>query len=213
MTMRVKLCATLTGLLLATSANAQIAATAATDLNLRAGPGVSYEIVGVIPASQGVTIDGCLNESSWCRVGYGGVSGWASGDYLLATDAAPIYVNRERLAVATVTYDHKQEGAVGGGVAGAIAGGILGGPVGAMIGAGVGMGVGSAVTPDERVTTYVVQNPVDPIYLDGEVVVGAGIPETVMLSEVPESEFYYAYINGNRVLVERKERRVVHIIR
>ena len=62
-------------------------------------------------------------------------------------------------------------------------------------------------------TTYVRTNPVDQIYLDGEVVVGAGIPETVQLSEVPESEYYYAYVNGLPVLVEKEQRRVVYIVR
>ena len=75
------------------------------------------------------------------------------------------------------------------------------------------MGVGAATTPDERITTYVRSNPVEPIYLDGEVVVGAGIPETVELTEVPESEYYYAYVNGVRVLVKRDTRRVYYIVR
>ncbi|WP_327787154.1 DUF1236 domain-containing protein [Rhabdonatronobacter sediminivivens] len=57
------------------------------------------------------------------------------------------------------------------------------------------------------------ENPVDPIFLDGEVVVGAGIPETVALAEVPESEYYYSYVNGVRVLVERDQRRIVYIVR
>lgn len=208
-----KLGATLTGLLLASSAFAETSASAWTDLNLRAGPGVSYEILGVIPASQTVTVDGCLEESNWCRVAYGEMNGWASGDYLTAMVEAPIYSNRERLAVETVTYERNPDATIGGGVAGAIAGGVLGGPVGALIGAGVGMGIGTAAAPEDRVTTYVVENPVEPVYLDGEVVVGAGIPETVTLAEVPESEYYYAYINGNRVLVEREQRRVVYIVR
>jgi len=213
MSMTLKLGTTLAGLLLASSACAQTAATAATDLNLRAGPGVSYEIVGVIPAAQSVTVDGCLAESNWCRVGHDGISGWASGDYLVTMVEAPIYINRERLALGTVTYDSTQESTVGGGVAGAIAGGIVGGPVGALIGAGLGIGVGAAVAPDERVMTYVIENPVEPIFLEGEVVVGAGIPEEVTLVEVPESDFYYGYINGNRVLIDRKARRIVHIVR
>lgn len=213
MSMTFKLAATMTGLLLASSAYAETSATAWTDLNMRAGPGVSYEIVGVIPAAQPVMVDGCLEDSNWCRVAHDGMNGWASGEYLTAMVEAPIYSNRERLAVATVTYERKPDSTIGGGVAGAIAGGILGGPIGALIGAGVGMGVGAATAPEERVTTYVMENPVDPIYLDGEIVVGAGIPETVTLREVPESEYYYAYINGNRVLVEREQRRVVHIVR
>lgn len=213
MSMKLTLGTTLTGILLASSAYAETSATAWTDLNLRAGPGVAYEIVGVIPATQAVTVDGCLDDLNWCRVAYDGMNGWASGDYLTAMVEEPIYTNRERLAVGTVTYERDPEATVGGGVAGAIAGAIVGGPVGAVIGAGIGMGVGSAITPEERVTTYVRENPVDPVYLDGEVVVGAGIPDNVTLTEVPDSEYYYTYVNGVRVLVERERRQVVYIVR
>ncbi|MCC5970018.1 MAG: DUF1236 domain-containing protein [Pararhodobacter sp.] len=172
-----------------------------------------YEILSVIPAAQTVTVDGCLEDSNWCRVAHGDINGWASGDYLTARVDAPIHTYRDRLAVRTITYESSPETTLGGGAVGAIAGGILGGPLGAIIGASIGMGVGAAATPDERVTTYVRTNPVDPIYLDGEVVVGAGIPETVTLTEVPESEYYYAYVNGVPVLVEREQRRVVYIVR
>ncbi len=213
MSMTFKLGATLSAVLLASSAYAETSATAFTDLNLRAGPAVSYQIIGVIPASQAVRVDGCLEASNWCRVSYGGMDGWASGEYLTAMVESPIYANRERLAVQTVTYEKSPDAAIGGGVTGAVAGGLVGGPFGAVIGAAIGMGIGSAATPSERVTTYVTENPVEPIYLDGEIVVGAGIPEAVTLTEVPESEFYYAYINGNRVLVEREQRRIVYIVR
>jgi hypothetical protein len=126
---------------------------------------------------------------------------------------APIYSNRERLAVPVVTYERDPQPALTGGAAGAVAGAMVGGPIGALIGLGVGMSILSAATPEERVTTYVRSNPVEPVYLEGEVVVGAGIPETVPLSEVPDSEYYYAYVNGVPVLVEREQRRVVYIVR
>ena len=208
-----KLGASLSAMLLASTAFAETTATAYTDLNLRAGPAVSYEILGVIPASQAVMVNGCLEASNWCRVSFDGMEGWASGEYLTAMIESPIYANRERLAVETVTYERSPEATVGVGMTGAIAGGMLGGPVGAVIGAGIGMGLGAAATPEERVTTYVMENPVEPIFLDGEIVVGAGIPETVTLTEVPESEYYYAYVNGTRVLVEREQRRIVYIVR
>lgn len=201
------------GFALASAAHAETGATAWTDLNLRAGPGTSYEIVSVIPAAQEVMVDGCLDESNWCRVTLDGTSGWASGDYLTAMVEAPIYVNRERLQVQSITYEKNPENTIAGGASGAVAGAIVGGPVGALIGAAIGLNLGAAVTPEERVTTYVRSNPVDPIYLDGEVVVGAGIPEEVALAEVPESAYYYAYINGVPVLVEREQRRVVYIVR
>lgn len=213
MTLKLALATSLAALALTPAAFAETMATAYTDLNLRAGPGPAYSILGVIPAAQAVRVDGCLSEGSWCQVSYDGVDGWASGDYLTAMVEAPIYANRERLAVRTLEYEASPTAAVPGGVFGAVAGALLGGPVGAVIGAGLGASIGSNVTPDERVTTYVRTNPVEPVFLDGEVVVGAGVPETVTLAEVPESEFYYAYINGVPVLVERENRRVVYIVR
>lgn len=211
--MKLALSATIAGLVLTSTAYAQTTATAWTDLNLRSGPGSTYDIIAVIPTSQGVTVEGCLEESNWCQVSFGDMNGWAAGDYLTATIDAPIVVNRERLAVKTITYEKAPDAAMGGGATGAVAGAMIAGPVGAIIGAAVGMTLGDAVTPEERVTTYVRANPVEPIYLDGEVVVGAGIPETVTLSEVPDSEYYYAYINGVPVLVEREKRRVVYVVR
>lgn len=213
MSIKLTLSAAVAGLVRASTAYGQTNATAWTELNLRSGPGATYDVIAVIPTSQSVTVDGCLDASNWCRVTYGEINGWASGDYLTAMVEAPIYVNRERLAVETITYEKSPDTAVGGAASGALAGAIVGGPVGALIGAAVGLSVGDAITPEERVTTYVRSNPVDPIYLDGEVVVGAGIPETVTLSEVPESEYYYAYINGVPVLVEREQRRVVYVVR
>ncbi len=113
-----------------------------------------------------------------------------------------------------MTYEDKNaEGAAVGGAAGAVAGAMVAGPVGALVGVILGGGLGAAAAPDEKVTTYVTGNPVEPIYLDGEVVVGAGIPETVTLSEVPDSEYSYAYINGLPVIVERKQRQIVYIVR
>jgi uncharacterized protein YraI len=213
MSMKLALSATVAGLLLTSTAFAQTTATAWTELNLRSGPGATYDIIAVIPTSQSVAVDGCLEDSNWCRVSFGDFNGWAAGDYLTATVESPIVVNRERLAVKTITYEKSPDAVMGGGATGAVAGAIIAGPVGAIIGAAVGMTMGDAVTPEKRVTTYVRANPVEPIYLDGEVVVGAGIPEAVTLSEVPDSEYHYAYINGVPVLVEREQRRVVYVVR
>lgn len=213
MTMKHILSTTAAGLIFASSAYAETTATAWTDLNLRSGPSTTAEIISVIPASQAVMVDGCLEDTNWCRVTYAEDSGWASGDYLTAMVEAPIYSNRERLGVKTITYERSPDAAIGGAATGAVAGALIGGPVGALVGAAIGMTAGAAATPEERVTTYVRSNPVEPIYLNGEVVVGAGIPETVTLSEVPESEFYYAYVNGVPVLVEREQRRIVYIVR
>jgi hypothetical protein len=49
--------------------------------------------------------------------------------------------------------------------------------------------------------------------VDGEVVVGAQIPDTVQLQAVPDYQYRYVYVNGVPVLVEPAERRIVYVIR
>jgi len=50
------------------------------DLNLRSGPGTGYGVIDTMPAGATVNVRGC--RGSWCRVGWGGVTGWASASYL-----------------------------------------------------------------------------------------------------------------------------------
>ena len=202
-------------------AQAQIDATAATDLNLRAGPAPTAEIISVIPADGAVKVEGCLDTSSWCRVDFDGTQGWAYGDYLTAmVESKPVavYPNRQQVNVTTVTYDDTTgESATGAGTIGAIIGGLTGGPIGAAAGAVIGAGAGAVANPGPDITaqteTYVTSNPVDPVYLDGEVVVGVGIPDTVTLNKIPDSTYSYQYINGVPVIVDPAERRVVRIVR
>ncbi|HEY8614524.1 MAG TPA: SH3 domain-containing protein [Roseomonas sp.] len=51
-------------------------------VNLRAGPGITYPQVTVVPAGAPVEIFGCLQGYSWCDVGFGQVRGWVSANYL-----------------------------------------------------------------------------------------------------------------------------------
>lgn len=95
----------------------------------------------------------------------------------------------------------------------AITGAVLGGPVGAAVGGALGAATGAATTPEGSVTTYVLENPQNQTYLDGEVVVGATLPEVVPLNPVPDSGYSYAYVNGVPVLVDPAGRQVVYIVR
>jgi len=198
------------------AAFAQTEATAWTDLNMRSGPGPMYTILGVIPANGAVTVQGCLADASWCTVSHDGVTGWAAGNYITANveDApVPLASLDKRVVVKTVTYDNTDASAAGGLATGAIAGALIAGPVGAVVGGILGGGAGAAIAPDPQVITYIQSNPVEQVYLDGEVVVGAGIPETVMLAPVPDSDYSYAYVNGVPVLVETQKRTVTYIVR
>ena len=51
-------------------------------VNLRAGPYVDYPLLTVVPAGMMVTLYGCLDDWSWCDVGYDGDRGWISASYL-----------------------------------------------------------------------------------------------------------------------------------
>ncbi len=56
-------------------------------------------------------------------------------------------------------------------------------------------------------------NPMEPVYLEGEVVVGAQVPDTVVVQPIPEYEYEYVYINGQPVLIEPASREIVYIFR
>lgn len=203
-------------ILIAGAAYADTEASAWTDLHVRSGPGPLYSILGVIPASEKAMVQGCLADASWCEVTYGELKGWSAGNYLTATvEDAPIALSTldKRVVLKTVTYDQEAGAAAGGLATGAVAGALVAGPVGAVVGGLLGAATGSALAPDPTVITYVTANPVPDVYLDGEVVVGAGIPEGVTLVQVPDTNYSYAYINGARVLVDSQNRAVVYIVR
>lgn len=51
-------------------------------VNLRTGPGAQYYALMVLPPGAPVEIYGCLNDDSWCDVGYGDTRGWLASRYL-----------------------------------------------------------------------------------------------------------------------------------
>jgi uncharacterized protein YraI len=207
---------------LAGVAAADQAVTSTTDLNVRAGPGPQYPVVGMIPGGGNATLDGCVKGSKWCMVAFQGGSGWVFSDYLTADMSGSRVVVTERLAdVPTVQYEDTGAGAAAGLTTGAIAGAIIGGPGGAIGGAIIGGAAGgvaggaieTAVSPPDTVRTYVRERQVDPVYLDGEVVVGAKLPESARLYEIPDYQYRYVYLNNQRVLVEPGSRRIVYVER
>ncbi len=202
---------------------AQTTASATTDLNVRAGPGPQYEVIGFIGASQQATVNGCLEGSLWCEVSFDGGTGWAYSDYLVLDSAGTQVVVTQRPAeveIPVVEYEATAStttggGAVAGATTGAVAGALIAGPIGAVVGGVAGAASGDiaedVLTPDAR--TYVLENRVDPVYLDGEVVVGAQIPDTVEIREIPDYEYRYVYVNQQPVIVEPSSRRIVYVVR
>jgi uncharacterized protein YraI len=205
------------------AAFAQSGVTATTDLNVRAGPGPHYQVVDVLGAGQSATLNGCLENSKWCVVAVNGKDGWVYSDYLTGQFGGQQVVIAERPADSGIAVvpppdtDGATTGAVTAGVTGAVAGAIIGGPVGAAVGGAAGVvaggAVGQTIDPPEAVRTYVRTNQVEPVYLDGEVVVGASLPETVVLRDIPDYQYRYVYLNNQPVLVEPSSRRIVYVMR
>jgi uncharacterized protein YraI len=205
------------------AAFAQTMATAGTDLNIRSGPGVQHEVTGSIRNGDEVSVNGCIDSVNWCEVVYNGQTGWAYGDYLttqVGEEIQPLYPNRQEVGV-TIIEAPAQEGGNGqdaavGSVTGAAMGALVGGPIGAVAGAALGGAAGSAAAPEPapEIRTYITNNTVDPVILEGEVVVGAGVPENVPLYDVTDyPDYRYATINGQNVLVDPTSRQIVYIYR
>lgn len=207
-------------------------ATAIVDLNMRAGPAPYFPVVGVIPANEAVTLYGCTEELSWCDVSTQTVRGWSYAEYLTIQSVAIPQAETPPPAVAfegelyfeenyrdRPFFENRDQflGAAGGAAGGAIVGALLFGPIGAAVGAAAGgaagAAVGEAITPPEPVVTFVTQQEPTPVLLSGDVVVGAGVPEVVSLQPVPDYDYYYAYINGQWVLVDPTTRQIVYIFR
>ncbi|KKX31659.1 DUF1236 domain-containing protein [Rhizobium sp. LC145] len=109
-----------------------------------------------------------------------------------------------------------QESTVTGAAGGAVTGAIVGGPVGAAVGGIVGAAAGTVIDPPPReVITYVEQQPAPSasVVVEQPIVVGKPIPETVVLTPVPDhTDYAYAVVNDQRVIVDPRTHTVVQII-
>lgn len=203
------------------------------DLNVRSGAGSSFGVVGSIPAGTDATAAGCAT-SGWCQVSHDGTTGWAYGEYLQATvdgktvtllpdpAAAGVAVIEAEVApppaeaptTGTATTGTAAPGTPGSGVA------TAGAPEADAPAATGSLVVRSAdgnivaIEPTSATQTYVQANTQPPVILDGEVVVGAGVPDTVTLYDIPDQpDLKYVTINGQVVLVSPSDRRIVYIYR
>jgi hypothetical protein len=106
-----------------------------------------------------------------------------------------------------------QGSTVGGAVGGAAVGGVVGGPVGAVVGAGVGGVVGNVAEPPREVITYVERERVPSVAVQEKIVVGEPLPSSVELRTIPShTQYSYAVVNNQRVIVEPQSRKVVKIV-
>ncbi|KPH04283.1 DUF1236 domain-containing protein (plasmid) [Rhizobium acidisoli] len=109
-----------------------------------------------------------------------------------------------------------QSSTVTGAAGGAATGAIVGGPVGAAVGGIVGGVAGSVIDPPpQKVVTYVQQAPApsERVVVKEKLVVGQPLPETVVVTPIPDDRKYsYAIVNDQRVIVEPSSRKVIQII-
>jgi len=109
-----------------------------------------------------------------------------------------------------------QSSTVTGAAGGAATGAVVGGPVGAAVGGIVGGVAGSVIDPPpQKVVTYVQQAPAPKarVVVKEKVVVGQPLPETVVVTPIPdEPKYSYAIVNDERVIVEPSSRKVIQVI-
>ena len=80
---------------------APVAASAATGyvegrVKMHAGPDEGYPTVAVVRRGEGVEIHGCLDDRSWCDVGFNGQRGWLPAQSIMGETV------RGRVPVATM---------------------------------------------------------------------------------------------------------------
>jgi hypothetical protein len=100
-----------------------------------------------------------------------------------------------------------------GAVNGARTGGAVAGPIGEIVGGTVGAAVGAVVEVPNAVITSVEGVEATPVVIEEPVVVGEPLPASVEVRPVPGyTEYRYALVNRQRVIVEPRTRRVLRVI-
>jgi len=99
--------ATLAAVLIASLATGAAAATArASDpLDVYAGPGHGYRIIGKLARNAVVTLSECTPSGNWCRIKTGGPVGWVLGTYLVGS-AAKVMATPPRSLVEPFLFRH-----------------------------------------------------------------------------------------------------------
>lgn len=164
------------------------------DLNLRAGPGSRYAVVGVLAAGQTAVLHGCLQGSKWCAVGNADNRAWVNSDYVTSEFSGRRVILAERPLDSGVTVIETPAVAEDDELS-----------TGAIIQAD------EASIPPMEVRSYVTTNAVDPIYIEDEIRTGGSLPDTVVLREVPGYDYRYAYVNGEPVIVSPSSRHIVYV--
>jgi hypothetical protein len=100
-------------------------------------------------------------------------------------------------------------GATVGAATGGTIGFFLGGPIGAIFGGFTGAVLGADVAVDEASIRFAGEHPVDPVFLEGDLVIGARLGADVEIHPIEgDDQFGYIYAN-NRVWIVDLETRVI----
>jgi len=228
---RVFVSAILFSLSMAGAAHAQTTGTATTDLNIRSGPGPEQPVIGLIKAHQQARILGCIEGSLWCQIDYRGQIGWSYSQYMSLKAGSGTIVVREPAHVAgipVITYNPPPTVAVAPTYRPEVVAfpppppPPVMGPIPTVVGPG-GPGAGAIgtdplatmtpITPPALVGAYVTANVLPSYPYPGEVVVGATVPQTIVLNNVPDYRYQYTYVNNTPVLVDPATRRIVYVFR
>jgi len=184
------------------AALAETAVSAVTDLNVRAGPGPQYPVIGVLAAGQSATLEGCIANSKWCTIAEANGRGWVYSDYVSADFGGNAVVLTRRPADAGIAIVEPPDDSD-----------YSDSDTGAIISAEPVEPAEPIARPPAEVGTYISTHRLDPVYLDGEVVTGATLPDTVELREIPDYNYRYVYVNNQPALVDPGTRRIVYVVR
>jgi uncharacterized protein YraI len=181
------------------AALAETAVSAVADLNVRAGPGPQYPVIGVLAAGQSATLEGCIENSKWCTIAEANGQGWIYSDYVTADFGGNEVVLTRRPAGADISIveapaDSEYSDTYTGTIVSAEP-------------------IEPIRRPPAEVRTYIDTNRLDPVYLEGEVVPGAILPDTVELREIPDYDYRYVYVNDQPALVDPGTRRIMYVER
>jgi hypothetical protein len=101
-------------------------------------------------------------------------------------------------------------GATAGGAAGGTIGFLLGGPVGAIVGGWAGAVIGGEAAVDEASIKYAGEHPVDVVYLESDLTVGAELGADVTIHPIEgDDKFGYIYANNRVYIVDLETRTIV----
>ncbi len=101
-------------------------------------------------------------------------------------------------------------GATAGGATGGTIGFLLGGPVGAIVGGWAGAVIGGEAAVSDASIAYAGEHPVDVVYLDSDLTIGASVGRDVTIHPIEGDDRYgYIYANNRVYIIDLETHEVV----